>query len=95
MVKQYNAEDLPKVRELAKSEDPDKNHPYVGTDGLDNYQNVKSSTFPIPSDWSANKYYYRVKVTVPSTTPGAGTDLPTTIVMLSGTAATTNPKSST
>lgn len=74
MVKQYNAEDLPKVRELAKSEDPDKNHPYVGTDGLDNYQNVKSSTFPIPSDWSANKYYYRVKITVPSTTPGAGTD---------------------
>ena len=74
MVKQYNAEDLPKVRELAKSEDPDKNHPYVGTDGLDNYQNVKSSTFPIPSDWSANKYYYRVKITVPSTTPGVGTD---------------------
>lgn len=74
MVKQYNAEDLPKVRELAKSEDPDKNHPYVGTDGLDNYQNVKSSTFPIPSDWSANKYYYRVKITVPSTTPGTGND---------------------
>lgn len=74
MVKQYNAEDLPKVRTLAKSEDPDENHPYVGEDMLDNYQNVKSSTFTIPSDWSANRYYYRVKITVPSTTPGAGTD---------------------
>lgn len=74
MVKQYNAEDLPKVRTLAKSEDPDENHPYVGEDMLDNYQNVKSSTFTIPSDWSASKYYYRVKITVPSTTPGAGTD---------------------
>lgn len=74
MVKRYNAEDLPKVRTLAKSEDPDENHPYVGEDMLDNYQNVKSSTFTIPSDWSASKYYYRVKITVPSTTPGAGTD---------------------
>lgn len=74
MVKRYNAEDLPKVRTLAKSEDPDENHPYVGEDMLDNYQNVKSSTFTIPTDWSASKYYYRVKITVPSTTPGAGTD---------------------
>lgn len=74
MVKQYNAEDLPKVRTLAKSEDPDENHPYVGEDMLDNYQNVKSSTFTIPSDWSASRYYYRVKITVPTTTPGTGND---------------------
>lgn len=74
MVKQYDAEDLPKVRKLGRTEEPDKNHPDVGNDELDNYQNVKSSTFTIPSDWSANKYYYRVKVTIPTTTPGTGSD---------------------
>lgn len=73
-VKTFDAKDLPKVRELARNEDVDKNHRSYGSDDLDNYQNVKSGTFSIPADWTVGKYYFRVKITAPTTTAGTGSD---------------------
>ncbi|MCH4174857.1 MAG: hypothetical protein LKF41_03235 [Bifidobacterium sp.] len=73
-IAQFRDLDLPKFSKLSKGDNPDSKHPFVGTDDLDNYQNVKSETWPIPSYWDASKYYYRAKVTVPTVTPGKGTD---------------------
>lgn len=74
MVKSYDATELPKLNRLGTGKEPDPAHPNAGDDTLDNYQNVKSATATIPSDWDASKYYYRVRVTVPTTTPGNGSD---------------------
>lgn len=74
MVKSYDATELPKLNRLGTGKEPDPAHPNAGDDTLDNYQNVKSATATIPSDWDASKYYYRVRVTVPTTTPGDGSD---------------------
>lgn len=74
MVKSYDAAELPKLNRLGTGKEPDPAHPNAGDDTLDNYQNVKSATATIPSDWDASKYYYRVRVTVPTTTPGNGSD---------------------
>lgn len=74
MVKSYDATELPKLNRLGTGKEPDPAHSNAGDDTLDNYQNVKSATATIPSDWDASKYYYRVRVTVPTTTPGNGSD---------------------
>ncbi len=74
MVKSYDATELPKLNRLGAGKEPDPAHSNAGDDTLDNYQNVKSATATIPSDWDASKYYYRVRVTVPTTTPGNGSD---------------------
>lgn len=74
MVKSYDATELPKLNRLGTGTEPDPAHSNAGDDTLDNYQNVKSATATIPSDWDASKYYYRVRVTVPTTTPGNGSD---------------------
>ena len=74
MVKSYDATELPGLNRLGTGKEPDPAHPNAGDDTLDNYQNVKSATATIPSDWDASKYYYRVRITVPTTTPGTGSD---------------------
>lgn len=74
MVKSFDATTLPKLNRLGTGKEPDAQHPDAGDDTLDNYQNVKSQTFTIPAEWDASKYYYRVKITVPTTTPGTGND---------------------
>ncbi|MBT1161816.1 hypothetical protein [Bifidobacterium sp. SO1] len=74
MVQSFDATELPKLNRLGTGNKPDDQHPDAGDDTLDNYQNVKSKTFTLPAGWDASKYYYRVRITVPTTTPGTGTD---------------------
>lgn len=66
--------DLPKLQENLKGSQEDDDAQY-GQDNTDNRQNVKSETVTVPADWDASKYYFRVKITVPTaSTTGIGTN---------------------
>lgn len=66
--------DLPKLQENIKGSQEDDDAQY-GQDNTDNRQNVKSETVTVPADWDASKYYFRVKITVPTaSTTGIGTN---------------------
>lgn len=66
--------DLPKLQENNKGSQEDDDAQY-GQDNTDNRQNVKSETVTVPADWDASKYYFRVKITVPTaSTTGIGTN---------------------
>lgn len=66
--------DLPKLQENIKGSQEDDDVQY-GQDNTDNRQNVKSETVTVPADWDASKYYFRVKITVPTaSTTGIGTN---------------------
>ena len=72
-VKTLTTNDLPKLKEVTDNEaDGDIMR---GEDDLDNRQNVKSETVTLDNSYDPSKYYFRVKITVPTaSTTGIGTD---------------------
>ena len=72
-VKTLTTNDLPKLNEVTDNEaDHDIKR---GADDLDSFQNVKSETVALDKSFTPSKYYFRVKITVPTaSTTGIGTD---------------------
>ena len=72
-VKTLTTNDLPKLNEVTDNEaDGDLKR---GEDDLDSRQNIKSETITLDNSYDPSKYYFRVKITVPTaSTTGIGTD---------------------
>ena len=72
-VKTLTTNDLPKLNEVTDNQaDGDLKR---GEDDLDNRQNIKSETITLDNSYDPSKYYFRVKITVPTaSTTGIGTD---------------------
>ena len=73
MVKTLTTNDLPKLAEVTDNQaDGDIKR---GADDLDSFQNVKSETVTLDKSYTPSKYYFRVKISVPTaSTTGIGTD---------------------
>ena len=72
-VKTLTTNDLPKLNEVTDNQaDGDLKR---GEDDLDSRQNIKSETITLDNSYDPSKYYFRVKITVPTaSTTGIGTD---------------------
>lgn len=72
-VKTLTTNDLPKLAEVTDNQaDDDLKR---GEDDLDSRQNIKSETVTLDNSYDPSKYYFRVKITVPTaSTTGIGTD---------------------
>ena len=72
-VKTLTTNNLPKLNEVTGNQaDGDLKR---GEDDLDSRQNIKSETITLDNSYDPSKYYFRVKVTVPTaSTTGIGTD---------------------
>lgn len=72
-VKTLTTNDLPKLAEVTDNQaDGDLKR---GEDDLDSRQNIKSETVTLDNSYDPSKYYFRVKITVPTaSTTGIGTD---------------------
>ena len=72
-VKTLTTTALPKLAEVTDNEaDHDVKR---GADDLDSFQNIKSETVTLDNSYDPSKYYFRVKITVPTaSTTGIGTD---------------------